>query len=131
MGFTGGPQACPSSTPALVSSRLCGLNQDVYTSNKIVLGGTWNANVACPAGDVVGIVICAAPLNRQRPNGMCLLVDLSRKLTNVPGGCPLSADFPVPLNLSLLGCSFYSQAGYFEAGSLVLTNSQDWVVGTY
>lgn len=134
MGATGGPAACPNSSPALVGSRVCGTNPVTYVAGKVILGRLWTATVSCPpSGEpVVVIGFSLAPIRLQLPNGSCLLVDPRfRVFTLGPGACPFSTGQPVPVNVALIGCPLYSQAAHLGGGSYILSNSQDLIIGTY
>lgn len=135
MGFTGGPQACPDASPALLASRNCGANPDTYSATKIVLGAQWCGTVDCPpSGHPLFLIgFYDAPLNLVLPSGTCALVNLSRpRLVTVgPTACGNTLCFQVPFDLSLLGCAFYSQAAHFGLRPVLGSNAQDFVVGTY
>jgi len=135
MGFTGGPQACPGSSPALLASRNCGSNPSTYSATKIILGQDWCGTVTCPPSGHPSFLIgfYDAPLELLLPSGTCALVNIGRpRLVTVgPAACGSMLCFPVPLETSLLGCAFYSQAAHFGLRPVLGSNSQDFVVGTY
>jgi len=135
MGFTGGPQACSGAGPALLVGRTGGQNPSTYTSDPIVIGGTWHPSVACPGtGQPLFLIgLYEAPLNLQLGNGYVVLVNITRPrlVTIGPAPCATPQSIPVPADTALVGATFYSQAVHFGASSFALSNSQDFVVGTF
>jgi len=135
MGFTGGPQACAGSSPALLGLRTCGTNPSTYSSNEIVLGTSWCATVDCPpSGQPLFLIgIYDAPLSLQLGNGYCVLVNIThpRLVTVGPMACASTPCSPVPVSSALVGLALYTQAVHFGASSFALSNSQDFVVGTF
>src|SRR6185503_6342119 len=107
MGFTGGPQACSGSSPALLTSRTCGSNPSTYTSNEIVLGQNWCPSASCPGtGQPLFLIgVYDSPLSLQLGNGYCALVNIThpRLVTVGPAACGATLCSPVPVSSALVG----------------------------
>ena len=72
-------------------------------------------------------------MSLQLGNGYCALVNIThpRLVTVGPAACGATLCSPVPVSSALVGLALYSQAVHFGASSFALSNSQDYVVGTF
>lgn len=135
IGRTGGPQACPGSSAAIVMTRTDGLNEMTYTAMEARVGHNWSATINCPTATVYSLAALygyTAPADIMLNNGYAVLMDLSsiRVLHLGAMACPGMINIAIPPDPSLVGCAVYTQALHFGgAPGFALSASQDLIIG--